>query len=408
MPAAHLDRVSEMIASLLRTSALSIAAATAALLVLGTGRASTADESALPQGLVKDQPSSGMWVETEQGFMVPYTAKIPGTEIEYQMVPVPGGTLTMGSAGEEAGRGEDEGPQRKIKIEPFWIGKHEVTWKEYRHFMETYNLFKKFETNGVRKVEDDNKTDAVTIPTPLYDPSFTFVLGEEPDQPAVTMSHFAARQYTKWLSLMSQHVYRLPTEAEWEYAARAGTDTAYFFGDDPEQIGEYAWYYDNADESYHEVGTKQPNPWGIHDIYGNVAELVLDQYKEDAYQGSDDKELSSSEAVVWTTKMFPHVIRGGSFYDDPEKLRSAARGQTEDWRMEDPNLPRSPWWFTDEPALAVGFRLVRPLEKPNAEQLAKVWETDNEVLQMAVEDRLSEGRGVLGLVDPELPKAAAE
>jgi formylglycine-generating enzyme required for sulfatase activity len=260
----------------------------------------------------------------------------------------------------------------------------------------------------MRLVTDENKADAVTAPTPLYEPDFTFTIGGDPDQPAVTMSHFAARQYTKWLSLLSAQTYRLPTEAEWEYAARAGTTTAYFFGDDPEQIGDYAWFYDNADEAYHPVGSKKPNPWGLHDIYGNVAELTLDQYKADTYQTGADSGLSADDAVVWTTKMFPHAVRGGGFYDDPPKLRSAARGQTEDWRIEDPNLPRSPWWFTDEPALAVGFRLVRPLKPADVETRAKWWEVDNEVLGQAVEDRLNEGRGALGLVDPELPGAAAK
>jgi formylglycine-generating enzyme required for sulfatase activity len=359
---------------------------------------------AAPPGLVAAPPSDGQFVKTELGYMVPYTATIPATEIKFEMIPIPGGTLQMGSSPEEADREEDEGPQVEVRIEPFWIGKHEVTWNEYKHFMQLYDLFKDFESRGVRKVTDDNRADAITAPTPLYDTTFTFVLGEEPAQPAVTMSHYAARQYTKWLSLLTQQVYRLPTEAEWEYACRAGTTTAYSFGEDATELDEYAWHYDNSDESYHEVGTKKPNPWGLHDMHGNVAEIVLDQYQADAYQTLAGKPQTFESAIKWTTKMFPHVIRGGSWMDEAGAQRSAARAETEDWREEDPNLPKSPWWFTDEPALAVGFRLMRPLRRPSPEFLKKAWEVDNPTLQQAVEGRLTEGRGALGLVDPELAK----
>lgn len=352
-------------------------------------------------GIVAEQPAEGHFVKTDKGYMIPYVAKIPGTDVEYTMIPIPGGTLKMGSPDDEEERSENEGPLREITIEPFWMGATEVTWAQYKPYMRMYRLFKAFELEGVRLVTDENKVDAVTAPTPLYEPSFTYVLGEEPEQPAVTMSHFAARQYTKWLTGLTANFHRLPTEAEWEYACRAGTDTAYSFGDDAELIDDYAWYYDNSDDMYHAVGQKKPNPWGLYDMHGNVAELVLDQYKEDAYQQGDKK--TAEDAVIWTSSMFPHVIRGGGWASDPPDLRSAARGETEDWRIEDPNLPKSPWWFTDEPALAVGFRFIRPLNAP--EERTKFFEVDNEVLSNAVSDRMEEGRGIYGLVDPALPDA---
>lgn len=356
----------------------------------------------LPQGMQKNKPSSGRFVETDQGFMVPYKTVIPGTEIEFEMIPIPGGKFMLGSPTDEADRREDEGPQAEISVEPFWMAKCEVTWAEYKVFMKTYDIFKSFDAESIRVVDASNVADTITAPTPLYDSSFTYLLGEEDRQPAVTASHYAARQYTKWLSLMSGNIYRLPTEIEWEYACRAGTTTPYSFGDASE-IDDYAWHYENSDEGYKEVGTKKPNPWGLHDMHGNVAEICLDQYEADAY--GKIKSKKAADNIVWTTKMFPNVIRGGSWESDPPDLRSAARTKTEDWREEDPNLPRSPWWFTDEPALAVGFRLSRPLNPPAREIINKFWAEDSEMLKIAVENRLQEGRGARGLVDKDLPEA---
>jgi formylglycine-generating enzyme required for sulfatase activity len=274
--------------------------------------------------------------------------------------------------------------------------------------MQFYNLLKELQARGERQSTDANLADAVTIPTPLYDPDVTFSLGEEPRHPAVTVSQFAARQYTKWLSLLTGQTFRLPSEAEWEYACRAGTQTVYPFGDDPSQLAEYAWFFDNAAEGYHQVGEKKPNPWGLHDMLGNVAELTLDQYQADAYQARAGRTLDMQQAITPTKSMFPHTTRGGSWSSEAAGARPAARGQTDDWRIEDPNLPKSPWWFTDEAAQCVGFRIVRPLKQPSAEQLVRHWETDNEALQQAVADRLANGRGVLGVVDPSLAEEAKE
>jgi formylglycine-generating enzyme required for sulfatase activity len=159
----------------------------------------------------------------------------------------------------------------------------------------------------------------------------------------------------------------LPTEAEWEYACRAGTTTAYSFGDDPAELGDYAWYYDNADEKYQPVGKKKPNPWGLHDMHGNVAEFTLDQYDEEYYGKSPKANPVNSPK---TTE--PCSVRGGSWDDDPEALRSAARVQsTIDWKQQDPQVPQSIWYYTD--ALFVGFRVVRPLEVPADDVKKKVY-----------------------------------
>ncbi|MEO8497437.1 MAG: formylglycine-generating enzyme family protein, partial [Planctomycetota bacterium] len=292
-------------------------------------------------------------------------------------------------------------------IEPFWMGRHEVTWSEYKYFMSMYSVFKKFESQKIRPVNDATKVDAITAPTELYDPSFTFELGEDPQQPAVTMTQYAAKQYTKWLGAITGNQYRLPGEAEWEYACRAGTTTAYHFGDDPSKLGEYGWFFDNADEAPRKVGQKKPNPWGLFDMHGNVWEWCLDEYFEEGYARLEGKPQTGVTAIGWPTKAYPRVLRGGSWDDDTERCRSAAKlaSHDTDWKAQDPNLPLSPWWFTDDPARGVGFRLLRPLHELPKEEMAKYWEPDAEAISFAVEMRLEEGRGVLGIVDEKLPAA---
>jgi formylglycine-generating enzyme required for sulfatase activity len=198
----------------------------------------------------------------------------------------------------------------------------------------------------------------------------TFAMGKR-GYPAICMTQHSARTFCKWLSAKTGRYYRLPTEAEWEYACRAGTSTAYHFGDDPSQLEEYAWYYDNSDEKYHRVGQKEPNPWGLHDMHGNVSEWVLDQYIPDFYSQHAGEVVKDPLAIP--TKLYPRVVRGGSWDSDPEALRSAARqGSDESWSQQDPQSPKSIWYHTD--ALGVGFRIVRPLVEPSEEEKAAKWE----------------------------------
>ena len=362
-------------------------------------------------GLADAAPSEGRSVETDQGYMVPYKMTLPGTEATFEMVPIPGGKFTMGSPDSEEDRQDNEGPQFEVEVAPFWMGKYEVTWAEYKEYMALYGIFKEFEVRKMRPVTDDNVIDAITAPTELYDPSFTFEYGEDPKFPAVTVTQYAARQYTKWISGITGHFYRLPSEAEWEYACRAGSTTAYHFGDDPDDLDDYAWYYDNSDDAPHEVGGKKPNPWGLHDIHGNVAEWVIDQLLEDGYEKFDGKSLKAADAIVWPTKLVQRVVKGGSWEDDPENCRSAFRlgSEEEPWKQEDPNLPYSPWWFTSDPTRGIGFRIIRPLKEDIARaDKEKFWKADAEDITEGVDNRLQEGRGVLGLVDKDLPNAIKE
>jgi len=311
-------------------------------------------------------PESEAQTEAE---MKPYSETIPGTDVKFDMVPIPGGKFLMGSPDSEADRNDDEGPQHEVVVGPFWMGKCEVTWDEY----ELWSMKLDIERRRVLKQEpepQDKIADAVAMPTPPYT-DMTFGMGKE-GYPAVCMTQFAAKMYCKWLSAKTGRYYRLPTEAEWEYACRAGTTTAYSFGDNPDDLDDYGWYFDNSDDKYQRVGQKKPNPWGLYDMHGNVAEWVLDQHLPDFYVQFAGKTTENPLAA--TTKIYPRVVRGGSWDGDPEQLRSAARmGSIPKWKEQDPQIPQSVWYLTD--ANFVGFRVVRPLRKPTAEE-AKKYEVD--------------------------------
>jgi formylglycine-generating enzyme required for sulfatase activity len=288
--------------------------------------------------------------------MKPYTESIPGSDAKFDMVPIPGGSYTIGSPESEANRGKDEGPQRQVVIHPFWMGKFEVTWDEFDLFAESSVLKDETEKLKDRKLE----LDGITRPTPPYT-DMTFGFGRH-GYPAICMTHHAAMEYCRWLSAKTGKHYRLPTEAEWEYACRAGTSTAYNFGNDAGKLDEYAWYLDNADGKPHPVGKKKPNPWGLYDIHGNVAEWVFDHYDKDAYAKLPSDKSADSPVILPSDKRFPHVARGGSWDDEPQLLRSAARrASSREWLRQDPQRPQSIWWLTE--AQYVGFRVIRPLEE---------------------------------------------
>jgi formylglycine-generating enzyme required for sulfatase activity len=301
------------------------------------------------------------------GDMKAYSNSIPGTTVMYGMVPIPGGEYRMGSPDTEKGRQADEGPQHKVIVSPFWMGKCEVTWNEYEIFM--YTDQEKVMTTLTNNPYLDKVSDAVSRPTKPY-VEMSFGMGKG-DYPAISMTQHAANKYCQWLSAKTGHYYRLPTEAEWEYACRAGTTTAYFFGEDPAPLKEYAWFAKNSDFKYQKVGRKKPNPWGLYDIYGNVVEWCLDAYEPKAYERFVPGP--AKDPWVRATQPYPHVVRGGHWDDEePSMLRSATRrGSSRDWKVQDPQLPKSVWYHTD--AQWLGFRIVRPLEVPPPEELLKTW-----------------------------------
>jgi formylglycine-generating enzyme required for sulfatase activity len=274
--------------------------------------------------------------------------------VSFEMLAIPGGTFLMGSPDNEKGRKPDEGPQHPVTIKPFWMGKCEVAWEEYDLYW-----VKKPGAPPPRD-ERDKMADAVTGPTPPYSDE-TFGHGRE-GNPVLCITHHAAMKYCEWLSAKTGKYYRLPTEAEWEWACRAGTTTAYSFGDDPAQLGDYGWFADNGEDVAHKVGKKKANPWGLFDIHGNLAEWCIDLYQKDVYSKRPIDKQTLMPVVLPKNVRYPYVARGGSWIDPPEMLRSAARrGSEKDWLKRDPQRPQSVWWMTD--ADFVGFRVVRAVDE---------------------------------------------
>jgi formylglycine-generating enzyme required for sulfatase activity len=289
-----------------------------------------------------------------------YTEKVPDSKLTFDMVPIPGGTFLMGSPDSEKGRTEEEGPQHPVTIKPFWMGRCEVTWDEYNTWWKDSPGNKQAQRDAEANKASQKEIDALSRPTPAYADE-TFGRGGS-GHPVLGITHHAAMEYCRWLSQKTGKAYRLPTEAEWEWACRAGTTTAYSFGDDPKQLSEYACFTDNSDDKTFAVGSKKPNPWGLYDVHGNVAEWCLDLYKKDAYAGFALDKPTLGPVILPTEARFSHVARGGSWIDDAAGLRSAARrGSEKAWIQQDPQSPRSIWWLTDGDF--VGFRVVRAVEE---------------------------------------------
>lgn len=277
---------------------------------------------------------------------------------EIELVELPGGTFTMGVDDDGV-----NGPEREVTVSPFSIGVYEITWDQY----EAYMFSEQSEVLNDRFSHLDAA--AVTRPSRTYiDPSHGMGGGASP---AISMTQHAALAFTRWLSLKTGEFYRLPTEAEWEYACRAGNDTFFHFGDDEEDLEEYGLYYMISNQEYEPVGERKPNAWGLYDMHGNVAEWTMDQYIEEYHE-----EIGEGAEDPWIepTSLEPRTVRGGSWYHDPDQLGCASRiGSDPDrWKRGDPQFPKSLWWNSNSPF--VGFRIVKPAEQPTEEEMHAFWE----------------------------------
>ncbi len=241
-----------------------------------------------------------------------FTERLLGTTVQFEMVEIPAGTIEMPDPG-------DPNRTLTVSIKRFWIGRTEVTWDEYG----TYAF-----NQEIASVEKERGADAIAKPSKPYG-AIDRGYGYE-GYPAIGMTYVAAQRYCEWLSRITGKKYRLPTEAEWEYACRAG-----MLKREPlpaEQLQKMAWYRENSNNKPQPVGKKTPNAWGLYDMLGNVMEWC---------QGLDGKPIAC----------------GGSFKDPAEKVHPGARErQTPQWNMTDPQYPKSRWWLSDAPF--VGFRVI--------------------------------------------------
>lgn len=278
------------------------------------------------------------------------TIERDGIKASFEMIAIPGGTFIMGSPGSEKGRKDSEGPQHPVAVNPFWMGKCEVTWGEYDLFWE------KKANEKPPATEKDKKADAITRPSKANHHDIDWGYGRGKNQPVIAIHHHAAMEYCRWLSEKTGKRYRLPTEAEWEWACRAGSTTPYSFGNDAAQLGEFAWFDANSKDMPHPVGQKKPNAWGLYDMHGNCAEWCVDLFEAKFYGTFPQDKPSLLPVNLPDKRRFGHVARGGSWIDPADKCRSAARDfSVPAWQKQDPQIPQSIWWNNAD---WVGFRVV--------------------------------------------------
>lgn len=297
-----------------------------------------------------------------------YTEQIPGTSVDFKMIAVKGGTFNMGSSEKEPFHQPDESPVRQVTVSPFFMAEVETTWEEYWAFYG--NTMSEGRTPPEQIYANNSKpdVDAISGPTPPYGrPDQNWGFGK---RPAITMTHYAAETFCQWLSKKTGKKYRLPTEAEWEYAARGGTESPYFFagnpkkfsdkgiwrkisGADTDPISQFVIYANNAKGRTQLPDVVKANPFGLKNMLGNVMEYCADRYAPDAYAKNSGKVTNPlvTEGDEW-------VVRGGNYTSDAADVRVAARdhSQHDAWLKTDPQQPKSIWWYSD--IKGIGFRVV--------------------------------------------------
>lgn len=287
---------------------------------------------------------------TASGQPKTYDQKIPGTSVSFKMVAIPEGKFTIGSKSILADN--DETPSKEIELSAFWMEDHEVTFKEWDAYFKDMSL-------------PQSKTiDGITRATPQYI-DLTWGMGRDDNHASNSMSQQAAMMYCKWLYSRTGFFYRLPTEAEWEYACKAGTAET---TKDPEQLKELGYFKDNSDGKFHHIKEKKPNAWGLYDMLGNLSEWTIDQYDPEYYQ-----KISAKDPITTPGPKYPRTVRGGSYMDNSNQLRCSNRIASDaKWNQRDPQIPKSRWWLTD--GMFVGFRVVRPVKQPSKEEIEKFYE----------------------------------
>ena len=298
-----------------------------------------------------------------------FTEKVPGTMVSLNMIAIPGGAFKMGSPDKEPFRKPDEGPIHEVKVSPFFMAEIETTWDQYWAFYRQTMSEGRTPPNVV--YENNLKAmdvDGISGPTPPF--GFPDQGWGGGNRPAITMTHYAAEVFCQWLSQKTGKKYRLPTEAEWEYAARSNTETPYFFTGNPkdfsnegflrkffkaktDSISSYVIYANDSGNRTQEPDGVLPNRFGLKNMLGNVMEYCADKYDAEAYS-----KRAQGVANPIATQGDEWVVRGGNYASDAADVRSAARDHTrhEAWLKTDPQQPKSIWWYSD--IKGIGFRVV--------------------------------------------------
>ncbi|TRU98672.1 MAG: formylglycine-generating enzyme family protein, partial [Microcystis wesenbergii Mw_QC_S_20081001_S30D] len=239
------------------------------------------------------------------GNFITSTENLPNG-VTLEMVSLPAGQFLMGSPDSDSDARDSEKPPHQVKVNSFAIGKYPVTQAQYQAVMGT---------NATSQKSLRGKRRATAASLPSY-------FQNNPQNPVENVSWNNAQAFCQKLSQITGKTYRLPTEAEWEYACRAGTTTRYYFGDDASQLGDYAWYSANSQSKTHPVGQKKPNAWGLYDMSGNVWEWCEDDW-HDNYIGAPKD--GSAWPINNDNRSHLKCLRGGSWNSYPGYCRSAIR-----------------------------------------------------------------------------------